>query len=369
MCIAPNTLPDGTEVGCRECWQCRERKIDDWVGRCIAESKTAKRTFSISLTYGRDEGDNVDHIRAALLTYSDVQKYFKRLRKSGYVVRYFAVGEYGSAKGRAHWHLIVFYYDNASVIADRKLYNAEVEAGLRRGKLLPVPSSAVPEHEISARGSDGDLRDVRFSDAHWQHGHAVWEELLDGYDASASRAVRYVCKYLLKDSQDDASQMLGPRLSKKPPLGDAYLRDLARRYVEQGLAPQDLFYSFADVRAKDGQLKRFLLGGVSADNFMSYYVEALTGHAMPVRPTGGGKHARLEYEVALTQWIMRAISPAARMPNSALVEEWLDALIAPLNEAAKTREKLRDIIRAKYWDHAYGAGFNLWPKGAENGEA
>lgn len=368
MCIAPNKLADGTEVGCRECWQCCERKIDDWTGRCIAESKTALRTFSISLTYGRDDGDNVDHIRAALLTYSDVQKYFKRLRKSGYVVRYFAVGEYGSTKGRAHWHLIVFYYDNAGVIAERKLYNAEVEAGLRRGKPLPVPVSVVPEHEISTRGADGDLRDVRFSDLHWQHGHAVWEELLDGYDAAASRAVRYVCKYLLKDSQDDASQMLGPRLSKKPPLGDAWIRERAGRYVQQGLAPQDLFYSFPDVRAKDGQLKRFMLGGVSADNFLRYYVEALTGVPMPVWDKGT-KAARLVYELELWQWIVLALSPRVRMPNSALVEEWLDALVGPLREAQEYREKVRDIVRKKYSDPVYGPGFNLNPRGVGNGEA
>lgn len=368
MCTAPNTLPDGTEVGCRECWQCAERKTDDWVGRCIAESKTALRTFSISLTYGRDVDDNVDHIRAALLTYSDVQKYFKYLRQLGYVVRYFAVGEYGSTKGRAHWHLIVFYYDNTAVIAERKLYNAEIEAGFRRGKLLPVPASAVPEHEISTRGADGDLLDVRFSDRCWPHGHAVWEELLDGYDAAAARAVRYVCKYLLKDSQDEASQMLGPRLSKKPPLGDAYFRDLARRYVEQGLAPQDLFYSFPDVRAKDGQLRRFMLGGVSADNFIRYYVETITGVPMPVWDKGT-KAARLVYEQELWQWILLALSPKTRMPNSELVEEWLDSFVPELREAEAYREKVRGIIRKRYMDPAYGPGFNLNPKGVGNGEA
>lgn len=369
MCVAPNQLPDGTAVACRECWQCRERKVDDWVGRCIAESKTALRTFSITLTYGRDEVGNVDHLNAALLTYSDVQLYFKRLRKSGYVVRYFAVGEYGSAKGRAHWHLIVFYYDNSDVIAERRLYNAEIEAGLRRAKALPVPVSAVPEHEISTRGPGGDIRDVRFSEAHWPHGWSCWEELQDGYDASAARAVRYVCKYLLKDAQDENGQMLGPRLSKKPPLGDAWLRQRAVGYVEQGLAPQDLFYSFDDVLAKDGTRKRFRLGGVSADNFLSYYVAVLTGEPMPAKSAAGSKVNRLAYEVALTQWIMRAVSPAVRMPNSQLVEEWLDALIAPLSEAAKTREKLRGIIRAKYNDRAYGAGFNLWRNEGDNGEA
>lgn len=331
MCIAPNQLSDGTLVGCRECWQCRETKVDDWVGRCIAESKSASRTFSITLTYGRDENDESDHLRAALLTYSDVQKYIKRLRFSGHDVRYFAVGEYGSAKGRAHWHLILFFY------------------GL------------VPEHDISIRAADGDIRDVRFSDKHWQHGHSVWEELKDGYDASASRAVRYVCKYLLKNDEDEAAQMLGPRLSKKPPLGDAWLRERAAQYVRQGLAPQDLFYTFPDVLGKNGGLKRFKLSGVSAENYMKYYVEAFTGNRMPVRPGWkAGKKAQLDYEVALTRWLMD--SYRARIPNSEMLDEWIDNLLAPLTEVSKIREYFRDQIRKKYFDHAYGAGFNLWRK-------
>ncbi|WP_221724636.1 hypothetical protein, partial [Ochrobactrum sp. SFR4] len=64
-----------------------ETKIDDWVGRCVAENKTAIAAHSISLTYGRDENDSVDHLHAAWLTYSDVQKYFKRLRKAKYKFR------------------------------------------------------------------------------------------------------------------------------------------------------------------------------------------------------------------------------------------------------------------------------------------
>ena len=120
MCISPNTLSDGTQVACRNCWQCRADRINDWVGRCIAESKTAVASHAITLTYGRvhlstenDAYGDAEHPRAAVLTYSDVQKYFKLLRRHGYPLRYFAVGEYGSLKGRAHWHIIAFWQDKA----------------------------------------------------------------------------------------------------------------------------------------------------------------------------------------------------------------------------------------------------------------
>ena len=53
-------------------------------------------------------GGDGDHIRAAVLTYSDVQKYFKRLRKTVGKFKYLVAGEYGEEKGRAHWHAILF---------------------------------------------------------------------------------------------------------------------------------------------------------------------------------------------------------------------------------------------------------------------
>ena len=336
VCEAPNTLPDGTVVACRECWQCRERKVDDWVGRCIAESLVSLRTFSITLTYGRDEGGSSDHIRAALLTYSDVQKYLKRLRKSGYVVRYFAVGEYGAEKGRAHWHLILFFQNNAHVIKDRVRYNAEVAAGRKQGKALPVPVGAVPEHEISTRLPDGTIEDVRFSEAHWPHGWSCWEELHDAFGASAARAVRYVCKYLQKGRFEDEWWQSHMGLSKKPPLGDAWLRQRAAQYVREGLAPQDLFYSWPDVLDAKGKPKRFRLGGVSADNYLDYYLEALHGVSRPARADFDDAGS---YNSELWRWIVLGANYRKR-PNSEVVEQYLDRLAVPFMEEVEWRRKV-----------------------------
>lgn len=241
MCLNPNLVSDVGFVACRECWQCRERKIDDWVGRNIAESKTAKAAHVVTLTYGEDRSTgDIDHLRASVLTYSDVQKYLKLLRVNGYPVRYFAVGEYGSKKGRAHWHIVLYW----------------------QGK--------IPDHKLREN----------FNERHWPHGWSYW-------DKATPEAVRYACKYILKDTGDDARQGYGPMPSKVPPLGDAYFRQLAAKYVQAGLAPQDLYYSFPDVRrvphgtrAKTAKGFRdaakpvqFLLSGKSAENYVRYYME------------------------------------------------------------------------------------------------
>lgn len=225
MCTTPNMLADGELVACRKCWQCRNNKINDWVGRCIAESRTASASHSITLTYGRDEDGNADHLRAAILTYSDVQKYFKRLRKAGYEFKYFVVGEYGSTKGRAHWHLMIYWKDK------------------------------VPPHVL----------EKRFDEPFWPHGVSFWEK-------PSPASVRYVCKYIQKDMKQSEQQGF-LMMSKKPPLGSAYFQQLAEKYCHQGLSPQSLFYSFPDVREADGNKSSFLLTGRSAEMFLEHFLK------------------------------------------------------------------------------------------------
>ena len=229
MCIEPALLPSGTSVPCRKCWLCIENKVDDWVGRCIAESQTATATRSITLTYGRDEQGNADHMRSAVLTYSDVQKYFKLLRRHGYPCRYLAVGEYGTEKGRAHWHCIVFFQNE------------------------------VPKHILA----DGE-NDQRFMERHWPHGFSYWEEV-------SAASIRYVCKYINKGMGADGRQGHFS-LSKKPPLGHEYFQDLALRYVKQGVAPLEPYYWFPDVLGSDGRPFKFYMRGVTLDNFCRAFI-------------------------------------------------------------------------------------------------
>lgn len=236
MCTQPGKLADGTEIACRKCKQCCARKVNDWVGRCIAEKQYAVAANFITLTYGRDEDNNSDHLRAAWLTYSDVQKYFKRLRKAGYEFRYLLAGEYGSQKGRAHWHIIMYW------------------------------KSKVPPHELTImKGCE-----KRFHDKFWDHGHQVWQKVTE-------ESIRYVCKYIWKDATKDEAQN-EMRMSKKPPIGYEYFRDYAERHALQGLSPQHLLYSFPDVRGADGKPKQFYMSGATARNYIADFKAAWAIH-------------------------------------------------------------------------------------------
>lgn len=268
MCKCPAMLDDGTMIGCRYCSQCVGRSVDDWTGRCIAESIFAADAYFISLTYGRDDEGAEDHIRARLLTYSDVQKLMKRFRASGYCPRYFCVGEYGSAKGRAHWHLLVFWKDNAHVIAERNQHNADVRAKLKHGKTRNVPDGPVPPHVPSTRDNQ-----QRHMQEHWSAGWSVWERLGERPEDTAA-AVRYVCKYLNKDLGGSEKQAIC-RMSKVPLLGADWLHHKAALHVEAGIPPLDLKYEFPGVNRPNGKRVPFMLrpGSAAANLFCQSFVD------------------------------------------------------------------------------------------------
>jgi hypothetical protein len=218
MCIAPIKLDDGNEVGCRECWQCRKRRVNDYVGRCIAESKFAKKTYAVTLTYGGDQGVN-----AVTLIYKDIQDFLKRLRKK-YKCRYIVTGEYGSAKGRSHWHIILFFQDNWPEVTSNK----------------------------------------RVDWKYWKHGFAYFQE-------PDWKGFEYCLKYVLKDqtSRQSDSHLA---MSKKPPLGHEFFQQLAKQHVEQALVPQTYFYKFGDVRDYKNREKGFMMQGKTRENFMETFI-------------------------------------------------------------------------------------------------
>lgn len=116
-----NPLLGYIEVPCGKCLICQRNLVHDWSMRMRYESLDSKCVFFITLTYD-DDHLPINEQGFVTLVKSDLQKFFKRLRKS-IKVRYFAVGEYGSKFGRPHFHIILFtkfkidWYDMRNLIA------------------------------------------------------------------------------------------------------------------------------------------------------------------------------------------------------------------------------------------------------------
>lgn len=246
MCVAPISLPEVGSVACRYCWQCQRNRINDLIGRCIAEQSQSSATYAFTFTYDDARLAEGKHgtapVHVAALVYPDFQKLVKRLRKAGYRVRYLVAGEYGSDKGRAHWHAVLFFH----------------------GKVPPVAESLTerkPEEIFIDRGHKQD----RFDWTHWGLGHVLCQRADYG-------GLQYVVGYVMKDASLDVDVRV-QSMSKKPPLGYGWFMQLAERYVERGLSPQNPGYAFRDQFDAKGKRRAFWLQGRMREIFIARYLD------------------------------------------------------------------------------------------------
>lgn len=93
-------------VPCGKCPQCGANKRHDWATRLHYEARQHLCKQFVTLTY-RNNKLRWAHGQSQIVR-RDLQLWFKRLRKAGYALRYFAVGEYGSITYRPHYHVILF---------------------------------------------------------------------------------------------------------------------------------------------------------------------------------------------------------------------------------------------------------------------
>jgi hypothetical protein len=100
---------------CRQCEGCRKQRAAAWALRCRHELRSHRESAFLTLTYDDDHLPPGNSLR-----YSDVQKFFKRVRVAGKPFRFVGCGEYGDQYGRAHYHAIVFgqdFKDDAKLIS------------------------------------------------------------------------------------------------------------------------------------------------------------------------------------------------------------------------------------------------------------
>lgn len=273
MCLSPINI-NGQETFCRECWQCKREKLHDYVGRCIAEQETADVTIALTLTYadpkqrfkmdydfdggwkGEYPPEELLHAmypdagaNRATLVYKDFQNMLKYLRVADAgqhgnrikKVRYIVAGEYGSKKGRSHWHAVLF------------IYGAKAKDALRDMGI-----------EINKR--------VKFKA--WKHGHTyVQNPDMNGF--------KYVLKYLMKD-QEQSVNVSHFAMSKghyregkviDGPIGYDYFMERAEEMVAKGIHYNTLIYKFAKCKDYKGRHIKFRLRGRMREMFEERYTQ------------------------------------------------------------------------------------------------
>lgn len=103
-------LIKGVRVPCGKCVACRIMRTQEWATRIVQELSFWESSSFLTLTY-----DDENLPENGSLVKSDLQKYFKRVRRTlgERKIKYFACGEYGDRFSRPHYHAIVFGINQA----------------------------------------------------------------------------------------------------------------------------------------------------------------------------------------------------------------------------------------------------------------
>lgn len=115
-CHAP-IAARGALVSCAYCPGCRSRRSATWALRLSDELKDWDCSSFLTLTISQEASGLPDAPNSARLDRRDLQLFFKRLRKAGFRIKYYAVGEYGEKNARAHYHVILFGVDGRDRVA------------------------------------------------------------------------------------------------------------------------------------------------------------------------------------------------------------------------------------------------------------
>lgn len=123
----------GTVHPCGQCLFCRINHKRDWISRLLLEAACHEKNQFWTLTYederlptvlgpgfpglsestnGLPESSRRTSLAVAAQTGTlfkpDLANFFKRVRKDGHKIRYYAIGEYGERLGRPHYHVLAF---------------------------------------------------------------------------------------------------------------------------------------------------------------------------------------------------------------------------------------------------------------------
>ena len=271
-CLEPQVLFDRSGqrflARCRDCKKCQKDSVTRWVGKCVLEALASEKTVALTLTYNDDYFENSQVVPKA-----DVQNMIKRLRADGHRVRYFIVSEFGSKKGRGHWHCLLFFsYENPSKPLELPPVETEKQhwkywcSDRRHGRVNPLGFVFVQKPD--------------------QHG------------------VAYVLKYIQKSSAEASFRR--PMRSLKPALGTFGLPVIAKQMVKAGL-PFSHVYTIENVTFRNGNLIRFsVVGSMLRDLWLEYKKAWAAKHGYASAPPLADKTAKVFrktfFSPALRRW-------------------------------------------------------------------
>lgn len=138
------------DVPCGKCAYCLATRRSDWATRLHFEAEQHVVKRFVTLTYHPKY--LVTRNGLGQLVKSHLQLWFKRIRREGYSVRYYAVGEYGTTTYRPHYHVLLFGDVPEDVLRD-KWFRGHVHIGvLNRASVMYALGYVINSKQVDLKG-------------------------------------------------------------------------------------------------------------------------------------------------------------------------------------------------------------------------
>lgn len=238
MCVKPNRVypekgPNFSkiEVPCGKCWACRQNKANEISAKCLMELAECEWSAFLTLTY--DDKRTPDKMAIKKVKIAHFQNFIRQVKKSKGTenVKYVASGEYGSRRGRAHFHCIL----------------------MGSGKPPDMPPPYEEKQNMKT----------------WPYGFVFREHV-------HHKNVEYVAKYITakdhpKRIQEGNSEYRHEwvNYSKYPPLGINYVLKLADQYAAAKLHPRTFRVNPPGANEK----RKYQISGASQHYFLQRLYE------------------------------------------------------------------------------------------------
>jgi hypothetical protein len=239
MCVSPNRVHfqkgpkfEPVNVPCGKCWACRQNRQNDLAAKVLMELAVSEWSVYLTLTYGDDRTPPSERYAIKMIEKEHFRNFWRKVKftEGLSAIRGVWCGEYGSKKGRTHFHCIM----------------------LGNGTKPELPNFNEEREYMPA----------------WPYGFVYAEPV-------HRQNIEYVTKYLTfpdhpKRKRDNAAQRNEwVNYSKYPPLGINYVYELAAQYADEKLMPRDFRVNPPGANRK----KRYQISGVSQNLFLQRLYE------------------------------------------------------------------------------------------------
>lgn len=152
----PNYDPDvdprqKIQVRCGKCWWCASARRAEWFSRLSNEVENCPLSLFVTLTQEDvKQTDVVDKHR--------LQNFFRYLRRDNddFTFRYYAIGEYGSKRGRPHFHALLFVDSLVSdpYVVDEKIRKCWSHGFIKIGEITPARVNYCLHFHVRPKNND-----------------------------------------------------------------------------------------------------------------------------------------------------------------------------------------------------------------------